>query len=72
MESSPSLYQTPLIASPEENGEPIPVRIATVQEEQLVPVVDQDKIDELFWAVNREREVDHNNQEDLSVHSPNY
>ena len=39
-ESSPSSYQTPLVASPDENQEPIPVRIVTMREGQLVPVVD--------------------------------
>ena len=66
-ESSPSLYQTPPMASPDENQEPIPVRIATVREGQLVPVVEQEEIDELFRAIDRE----HDSQEELSVHSPN-
>ena len=47
-ESSPSSYQTPPVASPGENQEPIPVRIATMREGQLVPVVKQEEIDELF------------------------
>ena len=47
-ESSPSSYQTPPVASPDENQEPIPVRIATMREGQLVPVVEQEEIDELF------------------------
>ena len=71
MESSPSSYQTPLIAFPNENEEPIPVRIATMREGQLVPVVEQEEIDELFWAIDREREADHDNQEELSVCVPN-
>ena len=66
-ESSPSSYQTPPVASPDENQEPIPVRIATMREGQLVPVVEQEEIDELFRAINRERD----SQEELSVHSPN-
>ena len=56
-ESSPSSYQTPPVASPDENQEPIPVRIATVREGQLVPVVEQEEIDELFRAIDREREA---------------
>ena len=71
-ESSPSSYQTPLVASPDENQEPIPVRIVTMREGQLVPVVEQEEIDELFRAINREREADHNNQEELSVRTPNH
>ena len=43
-ESSPSSYQTPLVASPDENQEPLPMRIATVREGQLVPVVEQEEI----------------------------
>ena len=43
-ESSPSSYQTPLVASLDENQEPIPVRITTVREGQLVPVVEQEEI----------------------------
>ena len=70
-ESSPSSYQTPPVASPDENQEPIPVRITTVREGQLVPVVEQEEIDELFRAINREREADHDNQEELSVRTPN-
>ena len=66
-ESSPSSYQTPPVVSPDENQEPIPVRIATVREEQLIPVVEQEEIDELFRAIDRERD----SQEELSVHSPN-
>ena len=66
-ESSPSSYQTPPVASPDENQEPIPVRIATVREGQLVPVVEQEEIDELFRAIDRERD----SQEELSVRSPN-
>ena len=70
-ESSPSSYQTPPVASPDENQEPIPVRIATVREGQLVPVVEQEEIDELFRAIDREREADHDDQEELSVRTPN-
>ena len=70
-ESSPSSYQTPPVASPDENQEPIPVRIATMREGQLVPVVEQEEIDELFRAIDREREADHDDQEELSVHTPN-
>ena len=71
MESSPSLYQTPLIVLPDKNQEPIPVRIASMREGQLVPVVEQEEINELFQAIDREREVEHDSQEELSVHSPN-
>ena len=70
-ESAPSSYQTPPVASLEKNQVPLPVRIEVVQEEQLVPVVKQEEIDELFQAINREREVDHDHQEELSVCSPN-
>ena len=70
-ESSPSLYQTPPVASPDENQEPIPVRITTMREGQLVPVVEQEEIDKLFWAIDREREAECNSQEELSVRSPN-
>ena len=70
-ESSPSSYQTPPVASPDKTQEPIPVRIVTVREGQLVPVVEQEEIDELFRAIDREREADHNDQEELSVHTPN-
>ena len=70
-ESSPSLYQTPPVASPDENQEPIPVRIATVRKGQLVPVVEQEEINELFWAIDRERETECDSQEELSVRSPN-
>ena len=66
-ESSPSSYQTPPVASPDENQEPIPVRIATMREGQLVPVVEQEEIDELFRAIDRERD----SQEELSVRAPN-
>ena len=47
-ESSPSSYQTPPVASPNKNQEPILVRITTMRERQLVPVVEQEEIDELF------------------------
>ena len=70
-ESSPSSYQTPPVASPDENQEPIPVRIATMREGQLVPVVKQEEIDELFRAIDREREAERDSQEELSVRSPN-
>ena len=43
------------MASLDENQEPIPVRIATMREGQLVPVVEQEEIDELFRAIDRER-----------------
>ena len=66
-ESSPSSYQTP----PDENQEPLPVRIATMREGQLVPVVEQEEIDELFHTIDRERETDHDDQEELSVCTPN-
>ena len=70
-ESSPSSYQTPPVASLDENQELLPVRIATMREGQLVPVVEQEEIDELFQAIDREREADHDDQEELSVHAPN-
>ena len=70
-ESSPSSYQTPLVALPDENQEPIPVRIATMREGQLVAVVEQEEIDELFHAIDREREADRDDQEELSVCAPN-
>ena len=66
-ESSPSSYQTPPVASPDENQELIPMRIATMREGELVPVVEQEEIDKLFRAIDRERD----SQEELSVHSPN-
>ena len=70
-ELSPSLYQTLPVASPDKNQELIPVRITTMREGELVPVVDQEEIDELFQAIDRERETDHDDQEELSVHTPN-
>ena len=70
-ESSPSSYQTPLVALPDENQEPIPVRIATMREGQLVPVVEQEEIDELFCAIDQEREAECDSQEELSVRTPN-
>ena len=70
-ESSPSSYQTPPVAQ-DENEEPLPVRISTVREGQLVPVVEQKEVDELFRAIDREREADLDNQEELSVRSPNH
>ena len=60
------------VASPDKNQVPLPVRITMVREGQLVPVVEQKEIDKLFWAINREREADHNNQEELSVCAPNH
>ena len=71
-EPSPSSYQTPPVASPDENQEPIPVRIVTMREGQLLPVVEQEEIDELFRAIDRERDADHNDQEELSVRTPNH
>ena len=38
---------------------------------QLVPVVKQEEINELFRAIDRKREVERNSQEELLVHSPN-
>ena len=70
-DSSPSSYQTPPVASPDENQEPILVRIVTMREGQLVPVVEQEEIDELFRTIDREREADHDDQEELSVRTPN-
>ena len=70
-ESSPSLYQTPPVASLDENQEPIPVRIATMGEGQLIPVVEQEEINELFRAIDRERESERDSQEELLVCSPN-
>ena len=63
-ESSPSSYQTPPVASPDENQEPLPVRITTMREGQLIPVVEQEEINKLFRAIDREREADHDNQEE--------
>ena len=68
---TPSSYQTPPVVLPDENQEPIPVRIVSMRGGQLVPVVEQEEINELFRAIDREREADHNNQEELSVRSPN-
>ena len=31
----------------------------------------QEQIDELFWAIDREREADHEDQEELLVRAPN-
>ena len=42
-----------------------------MREGQLVPVVEQEEINELFRAIDREREADHNNQKELSVRYPN-
>ena len=63
-ESSPSSYQTPPVASLDENQEPIPVRIATMREGQLVP---EEEINKLFRAIDRECD----SQEELLVRSPN-
>ena len=38
-----------------------------MREGQLVPVVEQEEINEPFRAIDREREVDHNDQEELLV-----
>ena len=65
--SSPSLYQTPPIASPDENQVPLPVRIETLRGGTLVPVIEQEEINELFRAIDQERE--HNSQEELLVRS---
>ena len=70
-ESSPSSYQTLPMVSPDKNQELIPVRIAMMREGQLVPVVEQGEIDELFRAIDREREANHNDQEELLVRSLN-
>ena len=67
--SSPSSYQTPPVASPDENQEPLPVRVETLRGGTLVPVIEQEEIDELFRAIDQERE--RNSQEELSVRSPN-
>ena len=42
-----------------------------MREGQLVPVVEQEEIDELFRAIDRERETECDSQEELSVCSPN-
>ena len=34
-------------------------------------MVEQEEINELFWAINRERDADHNDQEELLVRTPN-
>ena len=67
--SSPSLYQTPPVASPNENQVPLPVRIEATRGGTLVPVIEQEEIDELFRAIDQERERD--SQEELLVCSPN-
>ena len=69
--SSPSSYQTPPIASPNENQVPLPVGIEATRGGQLVPVIEQEEINELLRAINQEREMERNSQEELSVHSPN-
>ena len=56
-ESSPSSYQTPPVASLDKNQVPLPVRIKTMREDQLMPMVKQEEIEKLFQAVDREREV---------------
>ena len=71
IDSSPSLYQTPPVALPDENQEPLPVRIKATRGGQLVPVIEQDKIDKLFRAIDQERETECDSQEELSVRSPN-
>ena len=71
MESSPSSYQTPPVASPNKNQVPLLVRIEVMRGGQLVPAIEQDKIDELFRAIDQEREAERDSQEELSVRSPN-
>ena len=41
--SSPSSYQTPPVASPNENQVPLPVRIETSRGGTLVPVIEQEE-----------------------------
>ena len=72
MESSPSSYQTPPVVSLDENQELISVRIVTMREGQLILVVEQEEVDELFRAIDREREAECDSQEELSVRSPNH
>ena len=67
--SSPSSYQTPPTASPNENQEPLPVRVEVSRGGMLVPVIEQEEINEMFRAIDQERERD--SQEELSVRSPN-
>ena len=67
--SSPSSYQTLPVASPNENQVPLPVRVEMSRGGTLVPVIEQEEIDEMFRAIDRERECD--SQEELSVRSPN-
>ena len=55
--SSPSSYQTPPVVSRDKNQEPIPVRIVTMREGQLIPVVEQEEINKLFQDIDREREA---------------
>ena len=69
IDSSPSSYQTPLIVSLDENQVPLPVRVEVLRRGMLVPVIKQEEIDELFRAIDQERE--HDSQEELSVCSPN-
>ena len=71
MESSPSSYQTLPVASPNENQVSLLVRIEAMRGGQLVPAIKQDKIDELFRAIDQEREAERDSQEELSVRFPN-
>ena len=43
-----------------------------MREGQLFPVVEQEEIDKLFCVIDREREADRDDQEELSVRSPNH
>ena len=49
---------------------PLPVRVEASRGGTLVPVIEQEEIDELFRAIDQERERD--SQEELLVHSPNH
>ena len=71
MESSPSLYQTPPIVSPDENQVLLPVRIKMSRGGQLVPVIEQEEVNELFRTIDWEREAERDSQEELSVRSSN-
>ena len=71
-ESSPSSYQTPPVASPDENEEPLPVRIMTMRRDSWCQLLNRKRLNELFRAINQEREVDHDDQEEFSVRSPNH
>lgn len=71
MESSPFLYETPLVASPDKNQVPLAVRIEVVRDGQLIPLIEQKEINKLFHSIDQERELDQNEPDKLAVHHPN-